>query len=46
VLFDLHLQPVKAAIAAGAEWEVDTGRATLASTSTVRGWESLPVRLG
>jgi cytochrome P450 len=28
------------------EWEVDTERATLASTSTVRGWESLPARIG
>jgi cytochrome P450 len=28
------------------EWEVDTAGARLASTSTVRGWESLPVRLG
>jgi len=28
------------------DWEVDTERATLASTSTVRGWESLPARLG
>jgi cytochrome P450 len=25
------------------EWEVDTDRAQLASTSTVRGWDSLPV---
>ena len=25
------------------EWEVDTARATLSPTSTVRGWESLPV---
>jgi cytochrome P450 len=24
-------------------WEVDTDRATLAPTSTVRGWETLPV---
>lgn len=27
------------------EWEVDTERAKLASTSTVRGWESLPAGL-
>jgi cytochrome P450 len=27
------------------EWEVDTDGAKLASTSTVRGWETLPVRL-
>jgi cytochrome P450 len=26
------------------EWDVDTGSARLAPTSTVRGWESLPVR--
>jgi cytochrome P450 len=25
------------------EWEVDLGAAKLASTSTVRGWETLPV---
>ena len=25
------------------EWEIDTARARLASTSTVRGWDSLPV---
>ncbi len=25
------------------EWEVDQGSAKLASTSTVRGWETLPV---
>ena len=25
------------------EWEVETDRAVLAPTSTVRGWESLPV---
>jgi cytochrome P450 len=25
------------------DWEVDLGRASLASTSTVRGWETLPV---
>ncbi|MFB4309715.1 cytochrome P450 [Actinomadura sp. GTD37] len=28
------------------EWEVDTGAARLVSTSTVRGWDSLPVRTG
>ncbi|MFC5753891.1 cytochrome P450 [Actinomadura rugatobispora] len=28
------------------EWEVDLDGATLATTSTVRGWESLPVRVG
>jgi cytochrome P450 len=28
------------------EWEVDTDRAVQAKTSTVRGWESLPVRTG
>jgi cytochrome P450 len=28
------------------DWAVDTERATLASTSTVRGWETLPARLG
>ena len=27
------------------DWEVDADRATIASTSTVRGWEALPVRL-
>jgi cytochrome P450 len=27
------------------DWEVDTGRAVQAKTSTVRGWESLPVRV-
>ncbi len=27
------------------EWEVDLSRARLAPTSTVRGWESLPVRI-
>ena len=27
------------------EWEVDTGAAKLNPTSTVRGWESLPVRI-
>ena len=27
------------------EWEVDMDRAKLASTSTVRGYETLPVRL-
>ncbi len=27
------------------EWEVDMDRATLSPTSTVRGWETLPVRL-
>jgi cytochrome P450 len=27
------------------EWEVDTGKARLAPTSTVRGWETLPVVL-
>ncbi|MFA1546270.1 cytochrome P450 [Actinomadura chokoriensis] len=27
------------------EWEVDEGGARLASTSTVRGWDSLPVRI-
>ncbi len=27
------------------EWEVDTERAALAPTSTVRGWETLPVRV-
>jgi cytochrome P450 len=28
------------------DWEVDTDRAVQAKTSTVRGWESLPVRTG
>lgn len=28
------------------DWEVDLGRAQLASTSTVRGWETLPAVLG
>jgi cytochrome P450 len=28
------------------DWEVDTAAGKLASTSTVRGWESLPARLG
>ena len=28
------------------EWEVDMSGAKLASTSTVRGWESLPVSVG
>jgi cytochrome P450 len=28
------------------DWEVDLSRATMASTATVRGWESLPARLG
>ncbi|UDY36708.1 cytochrome P450 [Dermatobacter hominis] len=28
------------------EWEVDEERARLSPTSTVRGWETLPVRLG
>jgi cytochrome P450 len=28
------------------EWEVDIDRARLAPTSTVRGWETLPVRIG
>jgi cytochrome P450 len=28
------------------EWEVDTANAQLSPTSTVRGWEALPVRLG
>jgi cytochrome P450 len=28
------------------EWEVDEERAKLSPTSTVRGWETLPVRLG
>jgi cytochrome P450 len=28
------------------DWEVDTERAVQAKTSTVRGWESLPVRTG
>jgi cytochrome P450 len=27
------------------DWEVDTGRAQLASTSTVRGWDTLPVMM-
>ena len=27
-------------------WEVDMGRAKLAPTSTVRGWETLPASLG
>jgi cytochrome P450 len=28
------------------DWEVDTSRAELAPTSTVRGWETLPASLG
>ena len=28
------------------EWEVDWDRAKLAPTSTVRGWETLPVLVG
>ena len=28
------------------EWEVDEERSRLSPTSTVRGWETLPVRLG
>ena len=28
------------------EWEVDTDHAELSSTSTVRGWETLPVVIG
>ena len=27
------------------EWEVESGRAVLAPTSTVRGWEALPVTI-
>ena len=27
-------------------WEVDVGRAKLAPTSTVRGWETLPAFIG
>jgi len=27
------------------EWEVDLDRATLSSTSTVRGWETLPAKV-
>ena len=28
------------------DWEVDTDAAVLASTSTVRGWDTLPVTVG